>query len=138
MANELSYTGKLFRRIAICCGAYYGNFHGVHSTHIMLKWADDYQDKHKKVYRRNKHGYWELYYDVSVNRRDAFENGLHWLEDNGYIKVNWNMAVRVSRLLTGCTDGITLTEKGKQVAPKYLKMYDPDEKGCSHYENLYE
>ena len=138
MKDELSYKGKLFRRIVISSGYTYGKRMRVSINHLIIRFADDYENKYKKVYRRNKKGYWDLYYDVAINRRSAIWEALDWLEDNNFITISRHETVSVSRLLSGMDDFAKLTDKGLEAAPKYLKMYDPDAKGCSHYENLYE
>lgn len=138
MTNELSYTGKLFRRIVVSSGFTYGKRMRVSVTHLTTKFADDYDDMLKKVYRRNSKGYWELNYEVAVDRRTAMQDALDWLEANGFITISRDETVRVSRLLTGLDSFVKLTEKGLAAAPKYLKQYDPDANGCMTYEKQYE
>lgn len=138
MTNELSYTGKLFRRIVVSSGFTYGKRMRVSVTNLTVKFADDYENKQKKVYRRNSKGYWDFNYEVVIDRRTAMWDALNWLEANGFITISRDETVRVSRLLTGLDSFVKLTEKGLAAAPKYLKLHDPDAKGNSHYENLYE
>ena len=138
MATELSYTGKLFRRIVISSGFTYGKQMRVSVTHLTTKFADDYENKQKKVYRRNSKGYWDCFYEVVIDRRTAMWDALNWLEANGFITISRDETVRVSRLLTGLDSFVKLTEKGLAAAPKYLKQYDPDANGCMTLKNLYE
>ena len=127
--KELSYVGLLFRRIVVTSGYTYGKRIRVSTTHLITKFSDDYENKRKRVYRRNNKGYWYYDYEIETDRRTELWNALNWLETNGFIVIKRNATVILSRLSTGKDDFITLTEKGLAVAPKYLAMKDPFAKG---------
>ena len=134
MKNELSYTGKLFRRIVVSSGYTYGKNLRVRYNRLMTEFSNEY---HRAVedffYRRNAEGKWRLASKLEdYDSEYQFWKALRWLEDNGYITISWFETVRVRRLLTGKDHFIELTAKGLELAPKYLKMYDPEANGSYH------
>ena len=123
---SLSYTGKLFQRIVVTSGYTYGKNLRVSYYHMQTKYADDYADDDMLlnwIYRRSpKSGRW-MAYDLHENYTNEYQfwKALRWLEENGYITVRWFETVSVSRLCTGKDHFIKLTDKGLELAPKYLR-----------------
>ena len=123
MSSKLSYTGKLFRRIAICCGAWTENPHKIWENHLAFKYIDEYHPIPDFIYARGQDGKWhpEMVYD---DREFWFWQAMRWLEENGYIerqegtyRFGHHKYYRI-----GHGTEIRLTEKGLAAAPAYLKI----------------
>jgi hypothetical protein len=120
-AMALTYTGKLFRRIAICCGAAHGKLHEVSKSRLEFKYPDEYNWHWDVIFRRGANNKWTPTFMPADDNEYNLWKGLKWLEENGYIKC-CERTVRLSRLRTGLDTYITLTEKGAAIAPKYIKQ----------------
>ena len=119
----LSYTGKLFRRIAICCGAAHGNPHKVWENHLQIKYMDEYFSYTAFLYHRGNDNKWTAEKTPEDNKEFEFWKGLKWLEENGYIaRREGTQKYGTYGTLTCRATYIVLTEKGLAVAPKYLKQ----------------
>ena len=133
----LSYKGLLFRRIVVNCGFTYGSCHSVKKGTLALKYGSDYDDQVRMVYKRNKRGYWERTFETFIFNRQALDNALRWLEQEGYITIR-EERYRLSRNYSAADDYIRLTDKGRAAAPAYLKAKDPysGEHGPSYFNGV--
>ena len=124
---SLSYTGKLFRRIAICCGAWTKEPHKVWLSTIRYKYRDEYDSEIiDGPYRRGDDNKWHPDWELDHSKDFECWKAVRWLSENGYITTrNTRNASRncygYVRFTFDDTE-IRLTEKGLSAAPAYLKQ----------------
>lgn len=126
MKQQLSYTGKLFRRIAIDCGAWTGKPHKVWYIHLKSKHYRDYDSSYELIWSRGEDGKWHSSKRPEDDKEYEFWKALRWLKENGYIDLSEeahacrNTYGYVSFTITDTA--IRLTEKGLAAAPAYMKV----------------
>ena len=116
----LSYTGLLFKRIVLMSGYTFGKTRQVSYDRLAAEYHDEYLSKFNFFCKRNDSGKWVCTKCPADDNEYKLWMGVHWLEQNGYIRVSWNEVVKLSRASNGMTHFITLTDKGREIAPKYL------------------
>ena len=121
---SLSYTGKLFRRIAICCGAWTETPHEIWKHHFLAKYSDDYETRPVFLHKRREDGKWTCEMHPSDDKEYEFWKALKWLEENGYIKRRMGTYRYGHWKYYHIGHGIKigLTEKGLAAAPYYIKQ----------------
>ena len=121
----LSYTGKLFRRIAICCGAWTDHPHKITETHFQVKYCE-YDSDDDFLYLRGENGKWTVKRWPADDKEYEYWKALCWLRDNGYITVtkerlaSYNCYGHVSFIYND--NVIRMTDKGLAAAPAYMRQ----------------
>ena len=122
----LTYTGKLFRRIAICCGAWTGTPHKVTGIHFKNKYRNEYESDIENLFYRNEDKKWCRATWPTDDREWEYWKALCWLRDNGYITfrkeklAHYNCYGYVSFIYHDIV--IRMTDKGMATAPTYMKQ----------------
>ena len=120
---SLSYTGKLFRRIAICGGAVYGRPHKVWEHTFLSKYHDDYHSDREYIYSRAYDGRWRSTARTLDDREFEYWKALKWLQAEGLVEVRTgHIKYGTYRTLSYKADYIVLTSKGLELAHKYINQ----------------